>query len=110
MNVRTIQTLTAAALVALAITPTTLSAQGVFIDAPTSATSTAGLSGLRREIARELPRYGYRDVDVRSLSSGQVAHIYNLLHAGRSGNDTRNLIGGVLRRGLLQRGIDRFTR
>jgi hypothetical protein len=85
--------------------------QGVFVAPPPSVTGPARqLTGVRADIARELPYYGYGDVDVRRLSAGQVSQIYHLLYSNRSQGDKRGLIGAVLRRGLLQRGVDRILR
>lgn len=76
----------------------------------TSMTGPATMSGPRAIIARELPHYGFRDVDVRALSTGQVAQIYALLHSNRSHGDKRGLIGSTLSRdGILQRAADSLT-
>ena len=97
-------------LAALALAfPMAASAQGVFVPPPGDVAG-APLTGQRAHVSRELPRYGYGGVDVRRLSSGQVAAIASFLHSGRSEGDVRSLIGGVLRRGFLQRSIDRVTR
>ena len=82
-------------------------ADGVFVDSPSSAPA-AALVGQRADIARELPFWGYHDVDVTALSTGQVAHISHLVHSSRSQSEIRNQIGATLRRGFLQRTVDRL--
>ena len=104
----------ALAILALATVPllsaaTPAGAQGVFVSPGLEAPGRP-LTGLRARVARELPRYGYRDVDVRRLSVGQLAHISSLIHSDRSFGDVKGHIGAALRRGLLQRGLDRVTR
>ncbi len=63
------------------------------------------LRGQRADVAVNLPRYGYRDVDVRRLSNGQVAQISALIHSNRSEGDIRSLVASTLRGGALQRTI-----
>lgn len=55
------------------------------------------LAGLRASVARGLPTHGFDDVDVRRLSSAQVAQINYLLHSDRSEGDKRGLIRATLR-------------
>jgi hypothetical protein len=68
---------------------------------------TAPLAGQRAFLRAQLPLLGFADVDVRRLSTAQVAQITHLIHSGRSAGDTRGLIRGALRPGFLQRLIDR---
>lgn len=70
------------------------------------AAQAAQLTGQRLHISRELPRYGFRDVDVGRLSNAQVHQIAYLIHSNRSHGDVQGLIGATLRRGFLQRGVD----
>ncbi|MBM2575242.1 hypothetical protein JQC91_02895 [Jannaschia sp. Os4] len=98
---KALATALAAATVSLA-PPLPASAQGVFVPPP-SQQRAAPLTGARANIAQQLYQYGYGDVDVRRLTTSQVAQINYLLHAGRSGGDTRALIGAALARpGRLQ--------
>lgn len=99
----------AAMLTALTVTPAA-SAQADYVSPPLTVAQHAPLTGQRANIARDLPHYGYRDVDVRSLSTSQVAQIDHLIHSGRSNNAIRGLIGSTLKRGILQRGLDRLSR
>ena len=86
-------------------------AQSIALPQPDYAVSgDTPLTGTRASVARELPRFGFGDIDVRRLSSGQVAHIHGLVYSGRSDGDIRGHISATLRRGLLQRGVDRVTR
>ena len=55
-----------------------------------------GLTSLQTDIARELPKYGFRDVDVKSLSTAQVAHIRHLLYSDRGVAHIRGNIGAIL--------------
>lgn len=54
-----------------------------------------GLSKIEQQVARELPNYGF-DIDVRKLSSGQVAAIYAILHSGNSERGKRGLIQSTI--------------
>jgi hypothetical protein len=93
----------------LALIPTVAPAQGVFVPPPDAASERgAPLTGLRAHVARQLPLFGFYDVDVRRLSTGQVVAINSVIHSGRSRGDVTGMIGGTLRRGLLQRGLDRL--
>ncbi|CUH15806.1 hypothetical protein JSE7799_00324 [Jannaschia seosinensis] len=93
---------------ALLATPTV--AQGVFVPPPDAVMGgevDRGLTGQRARLARELPHYGYGNVDVARLSERKVALIANSISAGRSFNYTSARIGSILRGGgLLQRAID----
>jgi hypothetical protein len=101
-----------AALVAAALSLPALSAaaQGAFVSPPPAAATETPLRGVRAAIARELPRFGYPDVDVRRLGPSQVAHIHYFVFSNRSQGDIRGAIGATLRRGLLQRGLERVIR
>ena len=103
--------LAAVAIVALTLTaPLAAVAQGIYVAPELSpAVSTQPLSSQRLHVDSELRRYGFRGVDVGQLSTGQVAHIANAVHSGRSDAEVRSTIDSTLRRGLLQRGLDRVT-
>ncbi|WP_371156661.1 hypothetical protein [Jannaschia sp. 2305UL9-9] len=103
------QTLTAAAWSALAAIGIAAPAQSqnVLVQPQITGDARAPLSGQRVNLARDLAFYGYRDVDVRSLSNAQVAQIDHLVHSGRSNNQVRSLIGSTLRRGIISRRFDR---
>lgn len=105
------RTLTILAVMATTLAPvaTAANAQGVFLS-PNVSTQRPQLTGLRAHVQSELPNFGYRNVDVRRLSNGQVAHINSLIHSGRSNGDIRGMIGATLRGGFLQRGVDRVLR
>lgn len=60
------------------------------------ATAYADRTPLEQSVARELPRYGFKDVDVDQLSSSQVAALYMLVHGKRSHGDKRALIKSTL--------------
>ncbi|GIT90976.1 hypothetical protein JANAI62_14310 [Jannaschia pagri] len=66
-----------------------------------------GLSPMQANVARQLPALGFRNVDVRQLSTVQLAQINHLLHSDRSVGDVRRLVAGTLRRGPLQRAVTR---
>ncbi|MEL6587204.1 MAG: hypothetical protein AAFY65_10035 [Pseudomonadota bacterium] len=87
---------------------TAAKAEAVFVSPPQETTQRTELRGMRANIARQLPRFGHRNVDVRNLSNAQVAQINSLMHSGRSHGDISSLIGGTLRKGFLQRGVDRI--
>lgn len=90
---------------ALMAAPLAAQAQGVFVP-PTGIAERAPLTGLRAHVARELPRFGLSDVDVRSLSNGQVAVINSLIHGGGSHGDVASRIRSQLRRGILSRALN----
>ncbi|TFL20090.1 hypothetical protein [Jannaschia formosa] len=100
------------AILTLAAAPLPAAAQSVFVSAPPASISQdrGALTGLRASVARDLQHYGYGDTDVRRLNASQLAAIHHLAHSGRSEGDIRGHIGATLRRGLLQRGIDRILR
>ncbi|MGB3553086.1 MAG: hypothetical protein WBA25_00430 [Jannaschia sp.] len=108
--IRSLPRLLAAALAATLPLTAPATAQTIFVAPQATALPSGPLVGQRADVARELPRYGYGDVDVRRLSSGQVAQIAHLIYSGRSEGDIRGQIGSTLRRGLLQRGVDRVIR
>jgi hypothetical protein len=58
--------------------------------------------GARLHLERELPLYGFKDVDVHALSTVQVAHITHLLHSNKSPAQIRGNIGAVLGDSLLK--------
>jgi hypothetical protein len=64
--------------------------------APTGAEA----SQVREALARELPLYGFRDVDVGRLTTSQVVQIYTIMHSPRSQGDKRRIIRSALGRGL----------
>lgn len=53
-------------------------------------------SSVRQHLKQELPFYGFRDVDVDSLTSTQVMHINHLLHSNKTTSQIRGNIGAVL--------------
>ena len=89
-------------------------AQGVFVPPNLGPNATPPrterLSGIHASVAQELRQHGYGDVDVRSLSPGQLGTIATLANSDRPQGEIGNRIGNVLRRGLLQRFVDRATR
>ena len=98
----------AAILAALALSSGSALAQAVPSSQPGPAMiADAPLRGPRADLARELPHLGFRDVDVRALSSGQVMQVYSLLYSNRSANSKRLLIRSALSGGgLLQRSVE----
>ena len=62
----------------------------------TPAVAHADRTPLEQSVARELPRYGFKDVDVDQLSSNQVATLYMLMYSKRSHGDKRALIKSTL--------------
>ncbi len=110
--------MTAPTVLATALTVATLAlpalpavAQAVFVPPPPSAATSGPLAGKRSHVAQELRLLGYFDVDMRSLSNGQVAHIDNIIHSGLSQGAVRGQVGTVLRGGgILQRVIDGLGR
>ena len=50
---------------------------------------------LYASVSRDLPHY-VKDVDVDSLSRSQLAHIYSIMHGGRSESDKRKMIRSAL--------------
>ncbi len=60
------------------------------------------LTHLQRTVSTELKTYGFKDVDVRSLSSGQIAHIHHLLYSDRGVAQIRGQIGAILGDSLLK--------
>jgi hypothetical protein len=94
------------ALAAASALPAAGTAQGVFVGPPETGISRDGLTGQRAHIARELPRFGFRQVDVRTLTNLQVARIDQVVHGNGSHGDIRARIDGIVRRGFLQRGLD----
>lgn len=60
------------------------------------------LTPLQQDVASELPNYGFNDVDVRSLSPAQIAHIKHLLYSNQSVAKIRGNIGAVLGDSLIR--------
>jgi hypothetical protein len=100
----------ALALSAALVLPSAAPAQGVFVAAPEVRADRAGLTGQRAHVARELPRFGFRGVDVTRLSNLQVARLNLAIHGDGSHGEVRGRINGILRRGFLQRGLDGLSR
>lgn len=75
-------------LIALSLTVSTAHAQ-------------SGLTQLQISVARELPKFGYRNVDVTTLSTGKIAHIHYLLFSNNSVAHIRGSIGAVLGRSVI---------
>ena len=61
-----------------------------------TAPASASPDPIREHIKKELPYYGFRDVDVDGLTSAQVAHINYLLHSNNSASGIKGGIGAVL--------------
>ena len=53
-------------------------------------------ASVRDHLKQTLPTYGFRDVDVDSLTSSQVMHINHLLHSNKTTSQIRGNIGAVL--------------
>ncbi|MFO6464539.1 hypothetical protein ACK8OR_09105 [Jannaschia sp. KMU-145] len=85
-----------------------LAAALVALAAPAAAN--APMNSARVHLSQQLPVYGFRDVDVRRLSAGQVVQLQHVLHSGRSNGNIRWQIDTILNGGLLQRGFDRVLR
>lgn len=47
-------------------------------------------------VARELPVYGFTEVDPRTLSRAQLAQIHHIMHSDRSESDKRAMIQSAL--------------
>ncbi len=56
----------------------------------------AAASQLRRSVALELPRWGYGQVDIDRLTSGQVAQLHHIMASDRTHSDKAALIKSVL--------------
>jgi len=52
----------------------------------------------REHLKQVLPTYGFKNVDVDSLSNVKVAHIRHLLHSNKSPAQIRGNIGATLSR------------
>lgn len=61
-----------------------------------SAALASGLTQAQQTVAKELPWYGFDDVDVASLSTAQLSHIQLILFSKRSAAQIRGNIGAVL--------------
>ncbi len=61
------------------------------IAAPASASSQ-----LRRLVEQQLPSWGYSEVDVGDLTTGQVAQLHHIMSSDRSHSDKAALIKSVL--------------
>ena len=98
---------------ALALAAAPATAQGVFVE-PNIAIGPrepVSLTGAQRTARMNLERYGLRDVDVRRLSSGQLAQINHHVSRDRPSGEIRNQLETVVSgRGLGQRLLDRVTR
>ncbi len=60
------------------------------------AAAQADRSPMEKNVARELRTYGFGEVDVDTLTSGQVAALHHILHSKRSTGDKRALIKSTL--------------
>ena len=58
-----------------------------------------GFTPMQRDVANELPNFGYGDIDVSTLTSEQISEIATLLRSSRGTAEIRGLIGAVLNRG-----------
>ena len=64
---------------------------------------------LRRMVEMELPLWGYDEVDVDALTTGQVAQLHQIMFGDRRRSDKHRLIRSALDGpGLLSRLISRF--
>lgn len=55
-----------------------------------------GNAPMKDGIARELPIYGFEDVDLEALDNRQLARINQILNSGRSAAEIKGDIGVVL--------------
>ena len=53
-------------------------------------------SSVKTNLARELPKYGFKDVDLDALSNNKIMHINHLIHSNKSVAQLRGNIGAVL--------------
>lgn len=53
-------------------------------------------SSVKTNLARELPKYGFDDVDLDTLSNSKIMHINHLIHSNKSVAQIRGNIGAVL--------------
>ncbi len=60
------------------------------------------LSSVKTNLERELPNYGFADVDLNSLSSTQIMHINHLLYSNKSVSQIRGNIGAILGDSLIK--------
>ncbi|MEM7472483.1 MAG: hypothetical protein AAF340_14125 [Pseudomonadota bacterium] len=79
-----------------------LAATGLAVTLATPSWAERPLDTLEASVATELPNYGFKDVDVRDLSTGQIAHIHHLLYSGKGVADIRGQIGAVLGDSLIR--------
>ncbi|MEM9433236.1 MAG: hypothetical protein AAGA12_04890 [Pseudomonadota bacterium] len=59
------------------------------------------LESIKADLAIELPRYGYKNVDLDSLSTVKIMHIRHLIYSNKSQSQIRGHIGAVLGRSLI---------
>ncbi|MEM8822586.1 MAG: hypothetical protein AAGF30_03155 [Pseudomonadota bacterium] len=100
----------ALAIGALAVA-TPAAAEGVFVPPPDFARvdpDLPPLTGARANVQRQLPRFGYHNVDVRRLSTAQVSAINSLVHSDEAIGDIRIQIRSALRPGIIQQQYDRL--
>jgi hypothetical protein len=69
-----------------------------------------GLSQAQQTVANELPLYGFKDVDVTTLSTAQLSHIQLILFSHRSSAQIRGNIGAVLGNSMLNTVFGRDVR
>ena len=79
-----------------------IAATGLAVSLATPLWAERPLDTLEASIASELPNYGFADVDVRDLSTGQIAHIHHLLYSGKGTAEIKGQIGAVLGDSLLR--------
>lgn len=79
-----------------------LAASGLAVSLAAPVWAEAELTPLQADVARELPNYGFKDVDVRDLSSAQIAHIRHHLYSDNGTAKIRGNIGAVLGDSLIK--------
>lgn len=79
-----------------------LAATGLAVSLASPSWAERPLDSLEASVAMELPNYGFDDVDVRDLSTGQIAHIHHLLYSGKGTAEIRGQIGAVLGDSLIR--------
>ncbi|MEM9581556.1 MAG: hypothetical protein AAGA08_00420 [Pseudomonadota bacterium] len=79
-----------------------LAATGLAVSLAGPVAADRGLTPLQADVARELPNYGFTDVDVRSLTPVQLGHIKHLIYSDQSVAKIRGNIGAVLGDSLIR--------
>ncbi len=79
-----------------------LAATGLAVSCAGPVTANNGLTPLQADVARELPKYGFTDVDVTSLTPAQIGHIKHLLYSNHGTARIRGNIGAILGDSILK--------